>query len=185
MSEPSKLIKLISNLHPDYRDRCLKLYLDNETIFNSCPGSTWNHQTWPGGYIDHMCEISQIARSTYAALSAVRPLSFSLDDALLCLFLHDLEKPWKYAGLKNFINDEERLKFVHDKALEYGISWSGDRFNAVKYAHGEGKDYRADHRVQSPLAAFVHCCDVISARIWFDQPGPSGNCLTNGHVVVS
>lgn len=170
----NKLETVIDNLAPEHRVPCLKLYYDNYDIFATCPGSSHNHQTWVGGYIDHMCAISEIAKTIYASLSQIRPLPFKLEDALLCLFLHDLEKPWKYAGLKHFTSDEERLTFVREKATEYGIDWTEERWNAVKYTHGEGEDYRSDVRVQTPLAAFVHCCDVMSARIWFDK-GASEN----------
>lgn len=179
-----KFLKVIDMLPTDYQGKCRKLYLDNKAIFDSCPGSSHNHQAWPGGYIDHMVELQQIARTTYTSLSQIRPLPFSLDDAILCLFLHDLEKPWKYGNVYQFSSDEQRLSFVYNKALEYGITWTDDRWNAIKYAHGEGKDYSATTRIQTPLAAFVHCCDVTSARIWFDKPGAT-NALSEHETVVS
>jgi len=42
--------------------------------------------------------------------------------------------------------------------------------NALKYVHGEGNDYNPEVNVQGPLAAFVHCCDTFSARVWPDFP---------------
>jgi hypothetical protein len=38
-----------------------------------------------------------IAIELYKNLGSHRPLPFSLSDVLLILYLHDLEKPWKYA----------------------------------------------------------------------------------------
>ena len=46
---------------------------------------------------------------------------------------------------------------------------------ALKYIHGEGDDYQKDKRVMTPLCAFCHCCDVISARIFFDYPKQLSN----------
>ena len=46
--------------------------------------------------------------------------------------------------------------------------------NALRYAEGEKEDYHPTKRIMNPLAAFVHCCDTISARIWFDEPKKSG-----------
>jgi len=64
-----------------------------------------------------------IATELYKNLGSHRPLSFSLSDALLILFLHDLEKPWKYAGneqqkaeLKSFSDYKE---FIKSKIIEY------------------------------------------------------------------
>ena len=161
---------IIGSLHPDFQLCCLKLYYDNKDLFDCCPGSTHNHQAWPGGYIDHMSEISLIAKTTYSSLLQIRAVPFSLHDALLALFFHDLEKPWKHDGIIKFSNEEGKISFVLTKLKEYNIELNDDCCNAIKYSHGEGKDYRSDKRIQTPLAAFVHCCDVISARIWFDQP---------------
>jgi len=161
---------VIEMLDSPAKEACRKLYLENQDIFDRCPGSSHNHQNWPGGYLDHMIELNKIAITSYEALEKIRPLPFSLGDALLALFAHDLEKPWKYAGRQQFNSDEERLTFVNNLLFDYKIPLKDAIWNAIKYAHGEGKDYRADQRIQTPLAAFVHCCDVISARIWFDQP---------------
>jgi hypothetical protein len=42
--------------------------------------------------------------------------------------------------------------------------------NALKYVHGEWADFNPTERIQGPLAAFVHTCDTISARIWYEYP---------------
>lgn len=44
------------------------------------------------------------------------------------------------------------------------------QLNALTYVEGEKNDYHPSKRIMNPLAAFVHCCDTISARIWFDEP---------------
>jgi hypothetical protein len=65
-------------------------------IIGNAPGSTKNHQAWEGGYIDHITEVMNIAHWLYT--SSPRPLPFGLADALEVLFLHDLEKPWKFTN---------------------------------------------------------------------------------------
>lgn len=74
-----------------------KLWDDHRGRMETAPGSSHNHQAWHGGYRDHIVECLNIARSLHAALAEIRPLPFSLADALTVLYLHDLEKPWKYA----------------------------------------------------------------------------------------
>lgn len=161
---------VIPMLPHEYQSACARLYNDNREIFDKCPGSSHNHQAWTGGYVGHILETAMIAHLTYEALSQVRPLGFELSDAILGLFLHDLEKPWKYAGLVDLRSNEDRFNFVLSKLNEYGIVLREEHWNAIKYAHGEGDDYSGYRRTQLPLAAFVHCCDTISARIWFDFP---------------
>jgi hypothetical protein len=57
-----------------------------------------------------------------------------------------------------------------DLIQQFGGAPSPDQMNALRYAEGEGSDYTPGQRTMGPLAAFVHMCDVASARIWFDHP---------------
>lgn len=115
----------------------------------------------------------------YNQLNLLRPLPFLLSDVLLVLFLHDIEKPWKY----DFIDGELRIKpelvdkdnqrqFRNQKLEEYGIRLTSDQENAMKYVEGEYKDYSPDRRVMNPLAALCHLADVTSGRIWYEHPSP-------------
>ncbi|MBX4190352.1 hypothetical protein KW791_03615, partial [Candidatus Parcubacteria bacterium] len=87
---------MIEKIDPPNRNVCKIILQDNRKLFQTVPGSTNNHQAWPGGYWDHVREIMNIAIVNHKGLSELRPLPFSLSDALLVVFLHDLEKPWKY-----------------------------------------------------------------------------------------
>lgn len=60
-------------------------------------GSKSKHQNWQGGYIQHLEEIMNIAIEMYHLLDTKRTLTFTISDCILVLFLHDLEKPWKYS----------------------------------------------------------------------------------------
>src|SRR5258708_4498810 len=75
---------------------CLKILHDNHELFAKVQGSTNNHQNWPGGYLDHVTEVMNIAVALYPLYASIRRLPFSLSDAPLVLYLHDVEKPWKY-----------------------------------------------------------------------------------------
>ena len=104
----------------------------------------------------------------YCALKTCRPRSYALSDALLVLFLHDLEKPWK-SEIK-FGSKDERREFRELAMILYGIVLTPEQANALRYVEGEGDDYTNEHRVMGPLAAFCHACDVISARDMHDHP---------------
>lgn len=102
-----------------------------------------------------------------------------LGDALLVLFLHDLEKPWKYefdaegklhykAEFKD--NKKAQREFREQKFRDYGFVFTANHENALKYVEGEFADYKSAERVMKPLAAFCHLCDITSARLWYDFP---------------
>ena len=172
--QTTQLENLIGFLPHAYRDGSHRMIEENRALFLAAPGSSHNHQAWPGGYVGHISECIRIARTLYPALQTIRAVPFALDDACMGLFVHDLEKPWKYGGTP--VIDAHTFRLA--KLAEYRMTLTPDIENAVRYTHGEGHDYRNDRRVQTPLAAFVHSCDTISARIWFDEPQwsrPSAN----------
>lgn len=182
-SQHENLNTLIDRIDEPNRGACKRLYEDHKERFDQAPGALTKHQAWPGGYVDHLEETMNFGRDLYALMGSQRPLDFSLSDALLVLFLHDLEKPFRYVETsREFHSDEDKENFIesmlgkgerrhgtgHDAA--YGFELTDAHRNALRYVHGEGDDFSRTERIQKPLAAFVHICDVASARIWFDYP---------------
>lgn len=45
---------------------CLRILNDNRPLFEKARGSTHNHQTWEGGYIDHVTDGMNYCRHLYA-----------------------------------------------------------------------------------------------------------------------
>lgn len=167
--------ELIAFIDEPNRLGCLRLYQENEEIFKKAPASVQNHQKWDGGYLDHVREIMNLAIHLYPTMKEFHPLPFTLSDALLVLFLHDLEKPWRFCGenaLKKKLDEREnRDPFRKQKMEDYGISLTATQENGVDYVEGEieGK-YTPHKRSMNELATFCHMCDVASARLWFDYP---------------
>ena len=168
---------------PAARGSCKRILADNRPLFEQIPGSTHNHQIWPGGYVDHVTDCMNYARHQYALLEAIgRPLQFSCSDALLVIFLHDLEKPWRIqvdaegnATNREGLETKEQFKAFREKKLvEYGIALTADQHNALTYVEGELKNYSSAHRVMNELAAFCHAVDTWSARGGHAYPKPSG-----------
>lgn len=157
---------------------CKNILSDNRKLFQTVQGSTNNHQNWPGGYFDHIQEIMNIAVILYDRLNSVRLLPFSLSDLLLVVYLHDVEKPWKYEfhedGQLHYKSSmqtkENHQQFRMAKLKDYGIVFTSEQENGIKYAEGELNDYSNRHRVMGPLACVAHMCDVTSARLWFNHP---------------
>lgn len=164
-------------IDPPERDYCLQILKDNRKLFKLVQGSSSNHHFWTGGYYDHVREVMNIAIELYSALSKLRPLTFSLSDALLILFLHDIEKPWKYKIvdgkieiIKKLTNKKDQIIFRDKKLKEYRIVLTPKQQNAFEHVEGEILDYSTKHRSMNKLAAFCHMCDIASARLWYDRP---------------
>ncbi|MBI2030737.1 hypothetical protein HYT05_03875 [Candidatus Kaiserbacteria bacterium] len=162
---------------------CRRILDKNRVLFEKVRGSTHNHQAWEGGYVDHVTDGMNYARHLYALDSAFgRPMPFSLSDALLIFYLHDLEKPWRivvdeHGNVSNrpgLSTKEEFQIFREDKLDEYGIELTPYQLNALTYVEGELKDYSSTHRVMNELAMFCHRVDGKSAREWPYYPKPLG-----------
>lgn len=161
------------------RSGCLELLKKNDVLFKAARGSTHNHQTWVGGWYDHTLECVNYAYYLYKFDESFgRPLPFSLSDAILIMFLHDLEKPWRIEVLEDGsvrnrpgLDTKEAFKqFREDKLQEYGIALTPYQLNGLTYVEGEIADYSSKRRVMNELAAFCHKVDVWSARAWYDYP---------------
>ena len=95
------------------RDQAISLY---QYFLNNCinsPGSSNNHQKWEGGYFDHIEETIRYANDLFKIIKT-RPVDFTLSDAILVLFLHDIEKPVKYSGINIFEIDD----FIKEQLIE-------------------------------------------------------------------
>jgi hypothetical protein len=164
----SELVLLIDEKHRFSIHTILTSHADK---INLSPGSLSKHQAWQGGYKDHLEETMNFAIQLFNLMNKERELPFSLSDCLLVLFLHDIEKPFKYTGSDIPLHtEEEKWLFIKKIVNDYRLFLNEAHWNALQYIHGEGKDYDPTKRIQQPLAAFVHICDVASARIWYDYP---------------
>ncbi len=180
MSSPRYYLieEMLEMIDEPNRSICIRILKENRALFQTVSGSTNNHQAWVGGYFDHVQEIMNCVILLYMLWSRCRPLPFSLSDALLVVFFHDIEKPWKYElrddGQLYVIPDLEEKAAQHEfrmKKLEtYGIILTPMQRNGLKYVEGELHDYSSRERRMEPLAALCHMADVWSARGWFNHP---------------
>jgi hypothetical protein len=160
------------------REACLQILKYYRVLFQRVQGSTNNHQNWPGGYFDHVQELLNIASNQYKWMNARRPLPFTFGDAVLVLFFHDIEKPWKYERRADgqlhhkseFAGKQDDHAFRLAKLREYNVTLTEAQANALKYVEGEMGDYSSRRRVMNELAGFCHSCDVLSARVWHSYP---------------
>lgn len=130
-------------------------------------GSRHNHQSWPGGYVDHVTETMNIAVWLY--WTSPRPFPFTLSQALEIMFLHDIEKVFaEDLKAQGKYSKADRKAFRADFIKAYGIKLTDSMENALKYVEGvPDSDYKPTERTMGELAAFCHCCDILSARLWW------------------
>lgn len=170
------LAKLITLLAPADRAAATTVLADHQALLQTAFGSAYNHQAWPGGWWQHTEEVMNLGLVLYATLSQLRPLPFSRADLLVCLFLHDLEKPWRWRDdWEVIVSHGAKQDWRIQLATRYGFILTPERINAINYAEGEKDDYRADRRVMNELAALVHTCDSLSARLWHDHPAATAD----------
>ena len=167
--------ELLQRVDEPYRSAFRRLLAEYGELFKSARGSSHNHQAWAGGYADHVREVMNTAVVLYDALAQLRQLPFSLSDALVVLFVHDLEKPWAYEDAGGAWRRREGLKenahpFRLAKLAEAGVTLPEELERAVYFVEGEAGHYSNRARAMSPLAALCHMCDVASARLWHDYP---------------
>lgn len=170
---------LICFIDEPQRGVCQQILREHRSLFERTRGSTHNHQTWDGGYIDHITDGMNYAYHLYDFdASFGRPLPFSKSDALLVFFLHDLEKPWRIEVLADGtvrnragLDTKQAFKEFREQRLrEYGLQLTPTQHNGLTYVEGEMGDYSSQRRVMNELAAFCHKVDVWSARGWYDYP---------------
>jgi len=154
------------------RGEGLRLYhKQNIAAFDRAQGSGHNHQAWPGGYRDHLTQCLQIAGSLYDLLcSRYGHLPFGFDSVVVAVYLHDWEKQEKYGNPDGGKGSEIDKHVFLNCTLpgQFGFELTEEELEAVRFAHGEGGEYRKDGRAMGRLAGFVHSVDVLSARVLHD-----------------
>lgn len=165
----------------------------NADLVRIIPGSTGNHQCWPGGWLDHTLEVMRLGADLFYTFERTGRLAgitrdeqFTLSDVLLVMFLHDIEKPWRFVVADGaFVLDDRGRPAVHSeyrskaarhalaaaKIVEYGFVLTDAHRHALHFVEGiRDEDYTPDSRIMLPLDAICHACDLLSARAFYNQP---------------
>ncbi len=185
--------EMINMIDEPNRTICLKIMQDHGQLMCIVPGSSHKHQAWPGGYYDHIRETMNIGLDLYRTMCLKRVLPFSRSDMLFILFLHDIEKLWKYEmadgqqlSIKPELQDKAAQREFRERLIaEYGIVLTDEQRNGLTYVEGEGNDYSPTNRVMGPLAALCHMADVASARLWPDHPTQHHDAWRGAHRVAT
>lgn len=170
------LEELIDMIEGPLKNKLFTIYQSNHEEFLKNTGSQHNHQSWQGGYLDHIIETMNIARLLHQVMSDRRKLEFKLSDVLIVLFLHDAEKSEPLLIQEQIAFGMTRVKAKDKVRYRLLCKWNiwghldVTHREAIDHTEGEKDGYVNTKRVMSPLAAFCHMCDIASTRIWFDRP---------------
>ena len=173
------LNELIDMIPESNGNACRVMYREYKDLFEQALGAKHNHQAWPGGYVDHITDAMNTSLILFDVLNAARPLPFQRTDALVVLFLHDLEKPFKYhlgndrTVFKNpeFTNRQDDTAKKQELIEKFGIKLNKQQVNALKYVEGVRDDESSpEARIMGELATLCHCADTISALLWYNYP---------------
>lgn len=152
----------------------------------TAPGSRGAHHAWEGGYQEHVRQTMMIVAHTYELLRSVGRLDelpsheqFSLNDALVVMFLHDIEKPFVYGigadskvVVERPMDKATRRAFRADVIDRYGFKLTPTMANALQFVEGErDADYIPGGRAEQPLASLCQVADNLSARALYDHRG--------------
>lgn len=161
-----KTVEALVNIM-DFSDAlpCLSFMKDYRGLIETAWGSRSAHQAWRGGYLMHIGSVMMFARRIFPYVD--HPVPFTLNDALLVLFWHDIEKVFMPEA--KFSDKMERRKFRQAMFRKYKIRMTPEIRNGLDYVEGENDDYIPGGRVMGPLAAFCHMCDTYSARVIPDK----------------
>lgn len=161
----------IATVTPERAGPLADYHKANLTRFNTAKGSGTKHQAWPGGYRDHVTQMLNMAYRISNSLEALYgKLPFPWESVVVAVYFHDVEKTWKHVP-EALLVDPVPDKYEHlDRELpRFGLFLTEDERNAIRFAHGEPEElYNKTDRVMGRLAALVHSCDMLSARLTFD-----------------
>lgn len=159
----------------DHRERLL-----------TAPGSRSAHHAWRGGYAEHLRQTMMIAAHGFQLFEYTGRMEelpenerFSLNDAIVVMFLHDIEKPFAYGFDETGkvvkaveMPKARRKQFRADVIDQYGFVLTPTMANALMYVEGERDvDYIPGGRAEHPLASLCQVADNLSARGFYDHHG--------------
>lgn len=162
---------------------------DNRQRVLTAPGSRSAHHAWRGGYQEHLRQTFMIASHNLELMERIGRMDelpdhekFSLSDAIVVMFLHDIEKPFVYKISDNgmvatdqLMDKAQRRKFRADVIDRYGFALTTTMANALQFVEGErDADYVPGGRAEQPLASLCQVADNFSARGLYDHGRPGG-----------
>ena len=156
----------------------LKMHKKHLLLMQTRPAAVKQHHWWAGGYLEHVQEVMNYAAMIVQGMGSLEEeFKVSLDDVLLCAYVHDLDKLERYEhNTKNWpkgpfkaIDQEvcESTGLIAVKCAEFGITLTREHLHSISWHHGGWsviiKD--APWARMSSLATILHSADILSGFI--------------------
>lgn len=170
------------------RDAIRRLYHEHWGAISTAPGSSGNHQCWPGGYLEHIRQVNDYVTKLYklwlslGVFASLDPSEcFELEEAMTVTTLHDIEKPFgrSFDAQENLVKHPQmetktqKDAFKQSLLEQYGIALNTNQQNAMHFVEGiRDAEYTPGQRVMSPMAVLCHIADLMSARASFNLGNP-------------
>ena len=195
----NKHLRIIDTYIGNRKENVLKMIEALGDKYALSPASTkdWFHNAFPGGYIDHVNRVVQIAykqKELYSSLGGT--IDFSDEELVFSALFHDLGKigdekepvyliqtdKWRQDKLKEkyYHNGELDFMLIPDRSLftlqKFGIQVNRKEYIAIRCHDGVYEDANKpyfisnnpDSRMKSNIVNILHTADYLASKIEFD-----------------
>lgn len=153
---------LIQSLEEPMKTMALAMYEVFGEDFEKAPASNRYHSNFPGGLLVHTVSTMRTAQDLYPRFKKMckkrgKKITFTLDDALFVLSIHDMGKP-RSQNIKPY---QDHIIHVGNMIQELKLDMSKKHAQAIYYHHGG-----YGHPIcKNPgmLTLFVYICDHWSS----------------------
>ena len=168
-------------------------HFEERMMLAPASGTDYFHNAWPGGYIDHVMNITEAGKRMFNLyLDYGFKLSYGIDEVVFCTMHHDLGKlgsleedyyrpnpsEWHRInqGKMYEVNPNLHNMTVTDRAVytlsQFGVTYSEEEYLGLRLADGmyeEGNKYYLmgfgeSKKLKSNLPQLVHQADMIATR---------------------
>lgn len=184
----SEIVEILNQIvDEDLKTKLLIMHDALRPQMELMPAAVSHHHFWTGGILQHISEVMTIVQVLYRIMERIRgtPTTFTMDDAILVAYIHDLDKleryernttNWKTKGVAYPFKAKEDLLtcestgLIATKCAQYRIELSREHLHSLAFHHGGFSEYMSSVYVKyqpemSPLATLLHCADLMSGFI--------------------
>lgn len=184
----------------DRKEQLINLYdhLSEHMILAPASSKSWYHNAFPGGYIEHVNRVVEIALRTmkFWGVSGAN-IDFTEEELVFAALNHDLGKigngeedgylpqtdNWRRDKLKEEYSINTNLDFmlIQDRSLfllqKYGVSMSQKEYLAIRLHDGIYDDankayffsHNPDSRFKTNIVYILHQADFMASKIEYDR----------------
>ena len=195
-----KLIQIIKDTFEEgseRRENLLRMYhhFEERAMFAPASGVVYYHNAWPGGYVDHILNITKCAKKIYKMWKKMgaHTEEYTLESVIFCALHHDLgklgdltenyyvpnESEWHRINQGKMYNYNDKLHFmtVTDRAVyllnHFSIDMTQIEYLALRLTDGMYEDANKGYlmgfgegkNLKTNLPLILHQADMMATRL--------------------